>query len=173
MHLKNIFAIILSMQYLTLYIVLLVFILLSFVKGKHMLFNVILMTYPTVVIYRAILDYTGVKFLNDMNFGVSTFTMHLGLFILVMIPVYISMIRIVNSFRLYHSLKGVAESIFLSVGIVLLTIGVCFHILPDKDVFNLDSSFELFFQSNLGYLMCMIVPMISVFLLSKRSDDTL
>ncbi len=159
------------MQYLALYIVLLVFILLSFVKGKHVLFNIILMTYPTTVIYRAILEYTGVKFLQDMNFGVSTFTMHLGLFILVMIPVYISMIRIVNEFRLHHSLKGVGESVLLSIGIVLLTIGVCFHILPDRDVFNLDSSFEVFFQSNLGYLMCMTVPMISVFLLSKRRDD--
>jgi hypothetical protein len=129
------------------------------------------MTYPTIVIYRAILEYTGVKFLSDMNFGVSMFSMHLGLFVLVLIPVYISMVRIVNEFRLYHSIKGVAESVFLSVGIVLLTIGVCFHILPDKDVFNLDSKFELFFQSNLGYLMCMVVPMISVFLLSKRRDD--
>lgn len=159
------------MQYLALYIVLLTFILLSFVRGKHMLFNIILMTYPTIVIYRAILEYTGDGFLRKMNFGVSSFTMHTGLFILVLIPVYVSMIRIVNDFRLYHSLKGVVESITLSFGIVLLTIGVCFHILPDKDVFGLDRGFELFFQSNLGYLICMIIPMISVFLLSKRRDD--
>ena len=159
------------MQYLALYIVLLTFILLSFVRGKHILFNIILMTYPTAIIYKAILEYTGSDFLYKMNFGVSTFTMHTALFIVVLIPVYISMMRIVNDFRLYHSLKGVLESIILSVGIVLLTIGVCFHILPDKDVFNLDKGFELFFQSNLGYLVCMIVPMISVFLLSKRRDD--
>jgi len=59
----------------------------------------------------------------------------------------------------------------LSVGIVLLTIGVCFHILPDKDVFGLDRGFELFFQSSLGYLICVVVPMISVFILSKRRDE--
>ncbi len=159
------------MEYLALYIVLLTFILLSFVKGKHMLFNVILMTYPTAIIYKAIIEYAGDDFLNQFNFGVSFFTMHAVLFVLVMLPVYISMIRIVSDFRLHHNLKGVVESIVLSVGIVLLTIGVCFHILPDRDVFNLTRGFEVFFQSNLGYLVCMIVPMISVFILSKRNDE--
>lgn len=136
-----------------------------------MLFNIILMTYPTAVIYKAILEYAGSDFLDKMNFGVSTFAMHTALFVLVLIPVYISMIRIVSDFRLHHSLKGVVESVVLSVGIVLLTIGVCFHILPDTDVFNLDKGFEVFFQSNLGYLVCMVVPMISVFILSKRRDE--
>lgn len=160
------------MQYLALYIVLLVFILLSFVRGKHVLFNIILMTYPTAIIYKAILEYAGTDFLDKMNFGASTFTMHTALFVLVLIPVYISMIRIVNEFKIHHSLKGVAESVVLSLGIVLLTIGVCFHILPDKDVFNLGKPFEVFFQSNLGYLTCMVVPMISVFILSKQPSDT-
>lgn len=129
------------------------------------------MTYPTAVIYKAILEYAGTDFLYKMNFGVSVFAMHTALFVLVLIPVYVSMIRIVSGFRLHHSLSGVVESIVLSLGIVLLTIGVCFHILPDKDVFNLDRGFELFFQSSLGYLICMVVPMISVFILSKRRDD--
>ena len=111
------------MQYLALYIVLLTFILLSFVRGKHILFNIIIMAYPTIVIYRAILEYTGVKFLDNMNFGASEFAMHAGLFVLVLIPVYMSMMRITHEFRLHHSLKGVVESITLSVGIVLLTIG--------------------------------------------------
>ena len=78
------------------------------------------------------------------------------------------MFRITNSFRLGHSLKGAVESIVLSVGIVLLTIGICFHILPDTDVFNLTKPFETFFQSDIGYVVCFIVPMFSVFLLSKR-----
>lgn len=136
-----------------------------------MLFNIILMTYPTAVIYKAILEYAGTDFLDKMNFGASIFTMHAALFVLVLLPVYISMIRIVNEFKLHHSLQGVVESIVLSLGIVLLTIGVCFHILPDKDVFNLGKPFEAFFQSNLGYLTCMIVPMISVFILSKQPRD--
>lgn len=156
------------MQYLALYIVLLVFIILSFVRGKHVLFNIILTTYPTAVIYKAILEYAGKDFLIKLNLGLSQFILHTILFVLVLIPVYISMIRIANEFKLHHNLKGVAESIALSMGIVLLTIGVCFHILPDKDVFNLDGPFELFFQSNLGYLTCMVVPMISVFILSKQ-----
>ncbi|MES2985777.1 MAG: hypothetical protein V4686_01460 [Patescibacteria group bacterium] len=159
------------MQYLALYIVLFTFVLLCFVRGKHVLFNIILMTYPTAVIYKAIIGYAGTDFLNKMNFGASEFTMHTALFILVLIPVYISMIRIVNEFKLHHSLKGVAESIVLSLGIVLLTIGVCFHVLPDKDVFNLGKPFEVFFQTNLGYLVCVIVPMISVFILSKQKFD--
>lgn len=159
------------MQYLALYIVLFVFILLSFLRGKHILFNIILMAYPTAIIYKGILD-AFPNLLKTMNVGsVSMFTMHVALFILVMIPVYISMIRIVNEFRLHHNLKGILESVVLSLGIVLLTIGVCFHILPDKDVFNLDKPFESFFQTNIGYITCMIVPMISVFILSKRSDD--
>ncbi|MES2623038.1 MAG: hypothetical protein V4576_01365 [Patescibacteria group bacterium] len=160
------------MQYFALYIVLLVFILLSFLRGKHVLFNIILMVYPTIVIYNAILDTAGSDFLNKMNFGVSPFTMHAILFGLVLIPVYISMIRIVDEFRLHHNIKGAAESILLSLGIVLLTIGVCFHVLPDKDVFNLGKPIEVFFQTDLGYLVCMVMPMISVFILSKKKLDS-
>lgn len=159
------------MQYVALYSVLFVFVLLCFLRGKHVLFNIILMTYPTAVIYKAILEYAGTDFLDKMNFGVSNFTMHTALFVLVLIPVYISMFRIVNEFKLHHTLKGVVESIVLSLGIVLLTIGVCFHILPDKDVFNLGKPFEVFFQTSLGYLVCMVVPMISVFILSKHKTD--
>jgi hypothetical protein len=159
------------MQYLALYIVLLTLILLCFLRGKHVLFNIILMTYPTIVIYNAILEATGGDFLDKMNFGLSSFSMHAILFGLVLIPVYISMIRIVDEFRLHHNIKGAAESLLLSLGIVLLTIAVCFHVLPDKDVFNLDKPFELFFQTNMGYLVCMIVPMVSVFILSKKKDE--
>lgn len=159
------------MQYLALYIVLLTFILLSFLRGKHVLFNIIVMIYPTAIIYKALIEAGAGKMLNELNFGASDFSMHLILFLIVLIPVYIALFRIANSFRLGHSLKGAVESIVLSVGIVLLTIGVCFHILPDTDVFNLSKPFETFFQSNLGYLICVAVPMVSVFLLSKRSID--
>jgi hypothetical protein len=77
--------------------------------------------------------------------------------------------RIVDNYKSHQNIKGIGESVLLSIGIVLLTIGICFHILPDKDVFNLDKPFEVFFQGNLGYLTCMIVPMLSVFLMSKRN----
>ncbi len=156
------------MQYLALYIVLITFILLSFLRGKHVLFNIIIMAYPTIIIYNALIDIGANKILKDLNFGTSPFMMNLVLFLVVLIPVYISMFRITNSFRLGHSLKGAVESIVLSVGIVLLTIGICFHILPDTDVFNLTKPFETFFQSDIGYVVCFIVPMFSVFLLSKR-----
>ncbi len=159
------------MQYLALYIVLLTFILLSFLRGKHILFNIILMVYPTAIIYNSIIEAGGGNMLADLNFGASTFSMHLILFLIILCPVYIAMFRITNSFRLGHSLKGAMESIVLSVGIVLLTIGVCFHILPDADVFNLSKPVENFFQSDFGYLICVVIPMISVFLLSKRSMD--
>jgi len=78
------------------------------------------------------------------------------------------MFRITHELKLNDGVKGIIESIVLSVGIVLLTIGVCFHILPDKDVFDLAKNFEIFFQSDLGYLLCMTIPMFSVFFLSKR-----
>ncbi len=155
------------MQYLTLYIVLLFLILFSFVRGKDFLFKIIIMAYPTMIIYKSIVEYfTPVK-INTL-FGLSVFLNNLILFLIVLIPVYISMHRIIDSFRIHHNLKGVLESVLLSLGIVLLTIGVCFHILPDKDVFNLDKPFELFFQGNLGYLTCMIVPMMSVFFMNKE-----
>ncbi len=159
------------MQYLALYIVLLTFILLSFLRGKHVLFNMIIMAYPTIIIYNALIDIGTDKVLKDLNFGASPFMMHLILFLIVLAPVYISMFRITNSFRLGHSLKGAVESIVLSVGMVLLTTGVCFHVLPDTDVFNLSKPFETFFQSDIGYLVCFVVPMFSVFLLSKRPAE--
>lgn len=160
------------MQYLALYIVLLVFIILAFARGKNALFNIIIMTYPTMVIYKAILESGGEKIIQDMDFGLSPFVTHLIVFLIVLYPVYMSLIRIVESFKIKHSLKGAVESVVLSVGIVLLTIGICFHVLPDKDVFNLANPLEDFFQSTLGYLVCVVVPMISVYVLSKRPKTT-
>jgi hypothetical protein len=156
------------MQYLTLYIVLLVLILLSFLKGKGHLFKIIVMAYPTMIIYKAIVEYFGSSKINTL-FGQSIFINNLVVFLLVLIPVYIALMRIVDNYRYRQNIKGAGESVLLSMGIVLLTIGICFHILPDKDIFNLDKPFELFFQGNLGYLTCMIVPMLSVFLLSKKN----
>lgn len=158
------------MQYLTLYIVLLCLILFSFVRGKDFLFKVIIMVYPTMVIYKALVEYFKPKIIDDL-FGLSIFLNNLILFLIILIPVYIAMHRIIENFRIHHNVKGIVESVLLSLGIVLLTIGICFHILPDKDVFNLDKPFELFFQTNLGYLTCMIVPMISVFFMSKKPLD--
>lgn len=158
------------MQYLALYIVLFVFVLLSFLRGKHVLFNIILMTYPTVVIYRALVEYGGAGLINGLGFLGSSYIAHLVLFVLILVPVYVSMYRITNQFRLHHNFKGAIESILLSIGIVLLTIGISFHVLPDTDLFNLAGKTESFFQSDLGYLCCMIIPMISVFLLSKRHN---
>ncbi len=129
------------------------------------------MAYPTAVIYKALIEYGGVKMISALNFFGNAYIVHILLFILILIPVYISMYRITNEFRLHHSLKGAVESVLLSVGIVLLTIGISFHVLPDTDVFNLVGKTENFFQSNLGYLVCMIVPMISVFFLSKRHHE--
>lgn len=156
------------MQYLTLYIVLLVLILLSFLRGKGHLFKIIVMAYPTMIIYRSIVEYFGVSKINNL-FGSNIFINNLVVFLLILIPIYIALMRIVDNYKSHQSIKGVGESAILSLGIVLLTIGICFHILPDKDVFNLDKPFEVFFQGNLGYLTCMIVPMLSVFLLSKRN----
>ncbi len=158
------------MQYLTLYIVLLFLILFSFVRGKDFLFKIIIMAYPTMVIYKAVLEYFKPKNIDDL-FGLSVFLNNLIVFLIILIPVYIAMHRIIESYRIHHNIKGVMESVLLSIGIVLLTIGICFHILPDKDVFNLDKPFELFFQGNLGYLTCMVVPMISVFLMSKKGVE--
>jgi hypothetical protein len=126
------------------------------------------MVYPTAIIYSSIIEAGGGNMLKSLNFGASTFTMHLILFLIILVPVYIAMFRITNSFRLGHSLKGALESVVLSIGIVLLTIGVCFHVLPDTDVFNLSKPFGTFFQSDFGYLICVVIPMFSVFLLSKR-----
>jgi fumarate reductase subunit D len=128
------------------------------------------MAYPTIIIYKAVVDYFGPTKINNL-FGISVFMNNLILFLLILIPVYIATHRIVESFRMHHNIRGFSESLLLSIGIVLLTIGVCFHVLPDKDVFNLDKPFELFFQSNIGYLTCMVVPMLSVFLMSKRGGE--
>ncbi len=159
------------MQHIILYSVLFIFIMLSFLRGKHILFNIILTAYPTSIIYKAVLEYMGSDFMKKGIMGLSYFNSHLSLFILILIPVYISMIRIMREFRLHHNLKGVFESIILSIGIVLMTIGICFHILPDNDIFDLNKPFEVFFQKNIGYLICMSIPMLSVFLLSKKSQD--
>ena len=156
------------MQYLTLYIVLLVLILLSFLKGKGHLFKIIVMAYPTMIIYKSIIEYDGADKINTL-FGQNIFINNLIVFLLILIPVYIALMRIVDNYKSHQNIKGIGESVLLSLGIVLLTIGICFHILPDKDIFNLDKPFELFFQGNLGYLTCMVMPMLSVFLLSKKN----
>ena len=158
------------MQYLTLYIVLLVLILLSFLRGKGHLFKLILLAYPTMVIYKAVVEYVGPSKVNTL-FGQNIFINNLIVFLLILAPVYIALMRMVDNFRSHQSIKGVGESLLLSLGVVLLTIGICFHVLPDKDVFNLDKPFEVFFQSELGYLTCIVVPMLSVFFLSKRQIE--
>ena len=60
------------MQYLTLYIVLLTLILFSFIRGKDFLFKMIIMAYPTMVIYKAIVEYVTPQKINTL-FGQNIF----------------------------------------------------------------------------------------------------
>ena len=155
------------MTNIILILVLLVLAIFAYFKGKGLLFGVITAFYPAIAVYKAF-PYVEQFVLAKAN-SLQIFLSHLGIFIVIFLPIFFAVSRITKSGSSRTGIKGVLDSILLSASLVSLTIVLCLHILPERDIYNMTAPLLSFFNSELGYFISLVIPLGAIYYLSKKS----
>ncbi len=152
---------------IALIIVLILLGILAFYKGRGVLFCIISSFYPSIILYQLF------PYKKNFIFFTSTkdqlFISHALIFLVFFLLSYFIMNRTTHASSLIRGVSGLIDALLLSVSITALTVVLCLHVLPTRDIFNLSGSVERFFISDLGYFLSLLVPMAVVYHLSKKT----
>ena len=147
--------------------VLLILAVFAYLRGKGLLFSVITAFYPAIAVYKSF-PYLE-QFIVAKASSLQIFLSHLGVFIVIFLPIFFAVSRITKAGSSRSGIKGVIDSILLSASVTCLSIVLCLHVLPERDVYNMTSVLLNFFNSNLGYFISLVFPLGVIYYLSKKS----
>ncbi len=139
---------------------------LSFYKGKSTLFSLIVSFYPAAVLY-ASFPYKANFILLKAN-NEQIFYSHAIIFAVFFLLSFLVARRIVHSDGMRSGVVGFLDALFLSASVVVLTLVLCFHVLPYRDIYNLGAQFQNFFSSSLGYFVSSFAPMFVLYWMTGR-----
>lgn len=151
---------------ITLLIVIAVLTALSFYKGKSTLFSIIVSFYPAAIFYESFPYKSNFIMFKDTNLHV--FYSHAIIFAVFFVLSFMIARRIVHSDGMRSGFVGFLDALFLSASVVLLTMTLCFHTLPYRDIYNLGAQFQNFFSSSLGYFVSAFIPVVVLFWMTGR-----
>lgn len=145
------------------WIVLIGLIAISFYKGKSTLVTTIVSMYPSMIVYRAFIEFAEKNQFKDIFLLFKTnsweiFISHLIIFFVIFVILFFTMRKFGMHVETGDDSKKVKQSIWLSVGVLCLIVLLCFHILPDRDLFGFSKNMEIFVNSPIGYLVLTILP---------------
>lgn len=151
---------------LTLIIVTAVITALVFYKGRGLLFRAITSFYPASVIYSALPN--KAKFLFFTANAEQIFYSHAIIFGFFFIICFLIANSIVHGDRHRMGITKFIDALLLSASAVILTVALCFHILPSRDIFDLSKEVQNFLTSSMGYFVSVSVPMIVVYWMTRN-----
>lgn len=156
-----------SLINITLVVTTLLLTVISFYRGRGVLFSAIVSFYPAIALY-ASFPYTQ-KFIFFKENTEQIFYSHVLIFAVFFIIVFLVSRQIIHAEGHRIGFRKVLDSLLLSVSVVLLTTALCFHILPSRDIFNLSRDIQNFLTSDLGYFISMLAPTLVVYSMTRRS----
>jgi hypothetical protein len=139
---------------------------LSYFKGKGVLFSLIISFYPASIIYLSF-PYKA-KFLFSTSNSLNTFYSHAFIYLVFFILSFFVSKKIVHADGTHSGVGGFFEALLLSISVVILTTALAFHILPYRDIYNLGTEIQTFLSSDLGYFISVISPMAVVYWMTRR-----
>jgi hypothetical protein len=151
---------------ITLLVVIAILTALSFYKGKSTLFSLIVSFYPAAILY-ASFPYKE-KFILFKDTNQHIFYSHAIIFAVFFALSFLIARRIVHSDGTRAGFVGFLDALFLSISVVILTLTLCFHTLPYRDIYNLGAQFQNFFSSSLGYFVSAFIPLVVLFWMTGR-----
>jgi hypothetical protein len=151
---------------LALGIVVLLLTVISFYRGRSVLYSIIIAYFPAAVLYDAF------PYKQEMLFFKSNadqlFYSNLIIFLIFFCLAFFGAIRIIHSEGSRAGFHGFIDSLVLSVSVVLLTTALTFHILPYRDIYHLGSFVQGFLSGKLGYFVSMLVPVVTIYWMTRR-----
>lgn len=151
---------------ITLLVVIALLTALSFYKGKSTLFSLIVSFYPAAMLYASFPYKEKMLLFKDTNEHI--FYSHAIIFAVFFALSFWVARRIVHSDGTRSGFVGFLDALFLSISVVILTVALCFHVLPYRDIYNLGSQFQNFFSGSLGYFVSMFAPMFVLYWMTGR-----
>lgn len=151
---------------LTLITVVLLLTVISFYRGRSILYSIILAFFPAAILYAAFPFKQQMLFFTngaDQLFY-SNLIIFLGFFALA----FLGAVRIVHSEYTRSGIAGFVDALALSISVVLLTTALTFHILPYRDIYHLGSYVQGFLSSKNGYFISMLIPVVTIYWMTRR-----
>lgn len=151
---------------ITLITVVLLLTVISFYRGRSILYSIILAFFPAAVLYAAFPFKQQMLFFKDGSDQLfySNLIIFFGFFALA----FFGAVRVIHSENTRSGLAGFIDSLVLSVSVVLLTTALTFHILPYKDIYHLGSYVQSFLSSTNGYFVSMLIPVVTIYWMTRR-----
>ncbi len=119
-----------------------------------------------ISVYIAVVIYTNAFFIKTLTVADSSsqlFWNKLGIFLIILVPVFFLMKKIVSPPYTRGGLQYVRTALLLVV-LVGLSISVLYHVVPLQSVYNLPSSVDRFFASGTAFTIWLIIPLLALFI---------
>jgi hypothetical protein len=154
---------------MTLAIVVILLTLITYYKGRGMLYSIILAFFPASILYSAF-PYKQ-QFLFFKDGADQLFYSNLIIFLVFFLLAFFGTIRIVHGDGRRTGLHGFTDAFVLSISVVLLTVALTFHILPYRDIYHLGSFVQGFLSSKMGYFISMLIPVVTIYWMTRRYQN--
>jgi hypothetical protein len=146
-------------------VLIIIFTLLSHLKGARITLTSIVSFYPASMIYAAIPNKANILFLGTKGAGL--FYSHALVYGVIFILVFFSIVKIMQNENLHFGIQRWVNAVLISTSFVILLVALSLHVLPAYDVFELGTKAQNFWTSNTGYLISLIAPILVIWKVSR------
>ncbi len=144
-----------------------VFTILTYLRGSRILLASIISFYPASMVYAVLPAKEKMLFLGTD--GVSLFYSHAAIFFVIFIILFYAVYKIISHAYLGHAIGKWLNAFLVGGSFVLLLVALSFHILPAYNIFQItNSDIRSFWLSDWGYLACIVAPLIAIFKVARK-----
>ncbi|MFT5179505.1 MAG: hypothetical protein ACI9GH_000031 [Candidatus Paceibacteria bacterium] len=153
-----------NLAFLTLDVIILIaiavlFFALSMYAGKKVLARLILLFYPTTLIFE-----------NLPYVSLENIYARIGAWALIFVILFFLLEKNTGAKKLYSGGRKFLDGVILSIAATVIVLVLYYHVLPIGQIYSFSLPFSEFFTSKVPYGVWIAIPLLS-FLLTNRSDS--
>ena len=142
-------------------------VILTFYKGRGLMYSLIIAFYPTALIFNSLSPYKQkMIFIKDTAFHI--YLSNALIFFVIFAIVFLVARGLGHYDGSRGGIGGFVDALLLSSSIILLVMTTTFHILPATNIYNLTADLRAFFISDLGYSVCVFSPIVVLLMMTRR-----
>lgn len=141
-------------------------VILTFYKGRGLMYSLIIAFYPTAVIYSSFPYLQKLILFKDTTLQI--YISHASVFLILFVLVFLVTHRLSQYEGARSGIGGFVDALLLSLSVILLVMAITFHILPARDIYSLTKDIRDFFMSGLGYFICVLAPIVVLLVMTRR-----
>ena len=140
---------------------------LTFYKGRGLMYSLIIAFYPTAVIFDSFRPYLA-KVIIAKDTAFHMYLSQALVFLVIFALVFLVTRRLSHYEGARSGIASFIDALLLSASIILLVMTITFHILPATDIYSLTADIRDFFKSGLGYLVCVLAPIVVLLTMTRQ-----